>query len=234
MTAPSEQIIQQVRAECGPRIMLSFSRGKDCIAAYIAMRDSFEEIVAYHLFVVPGLEFVEESLDYYRRKLGIKIYNLPHPWLYKSLNSYVFQTPAHAAVIDAANLPIFTYSDVHRMVAAESGLGDKVLVASGVRAADSPMRRIALMTHGAISRNQRQFYPVWDWDKARVVDAIEQSGIRLPVDYELFGRSFDGLDLRFILPLKKHRPADYRKILEWFPLVELEVFRFERYGKNAA
>ena len=119
MTAPSEQIIQQVRAECGPRIMLSFSRGKDCIAAYVAMRESFDEIIAYHLFVVPGLEFVEESLDYYRRKLGIKIFNLPHPWLYKSLNDYLFQTPAHAAVIDAAKLPIFKYSDIHRMVAAE-------------------------------------------------------------------------------------------------------------------
>jgi hypothetical protein len=44
----------------------------------------------------------------------------------------------------------------------------------------------------------------------------------------MFGRSFDGLDLRFLVPLKKHRPKDYAKVLEWFPLADLEVFRWER------
>lgn len=229
---PSEEIIAQVRSEC-PVTMLSFSRGKDAIAAYLAIREHFEEVVPYHLFLIPGLEFVDESLAYYEKILGRKIWNLPHPSLYKQLNSFLFQTPGNAAVIGAADLPNFDYSTIHDIVAKAEGLPDEALVASGVRAADSPMRRISLQTHGAISRNQRQYYPVWDWNKARLLGEIERSGIKLPIDYEWFGRSFDGVDLRFMAPLKKHSPADYRKCLEWFPLLEMEMFRFERFGRAA-
>ena len=233
MTAPSEEIIREVREEFGPRTLLSFSRGKDAVGAYLAIRDHFEEVIPYHLFLVPGLSFVEESLAYYERVFGVKIYNLPHPSLYGQLNSFLFQSPGSAAVIEAASLPDFDYTDIVRMVAKEAGV-DRPMVASGVRAADSPMRRVALMKHGAISRTRMQYYPIWDWNKDRLISEIERSGIGLPIDYELFGRSFDGLDLRFILPLKKKRPDDYRKVLEYFPLAEAEIFRFERFSNGVA
>jgi hypothetical protein len=101
-------------------------------------------------------------------------------------------------------------------------------VADGVRAADSPMRRIAIKTHGSISLNLGRYHPVWDWLKADLVACFKKHSVHLPEDYKLFGRTFDGLDLRFLLPLKKNRPGDYRKILEWFPLADLEVFRWEK------
>lgn len=229
MTAPSEEIIRQVREEYGPRVLLAFSRGKDAIASYLAIRDHFEEVIPYHLHLVPGLEFVDESLAHYEKLIGRKIYDLPHPSFYRLLRAFQFQTPAHAAVIDAAKLPEFDYPDVIRMIAAQEGV-ENPIAASGVRAADSPMRRVSFMKHGAISRARLHFYPVWDWNKERLLSAIEQSEFRLPVDYEIFGRSFDGLDLRFLAPLKKQRPRDYAKVLEWFPLVDLELWRFEKYG----
>lgn len=226
---PSEEIIRQVRERCGPRTILSFSRGKDAIASYIAIRDHFEEIVGYHLFLAPGLEFVEESLDYYRRKLGIRILNLPHPSLYRWINAGLYQPPERAPVIVAADLPSFDYLDIHRIVCEETGLDvAHALIASGVRAADSPIRRVAFQTHGAISERQRQYYPVYDWNKARLIEAIDRSGIKLPVDYEWFGRSFDGINFRFLYPLKQHAPRDYAKVLEWFPLAELEIWEYER------
>ena len=229
MTDPSEQVVRQVRAEFGSRTMLSFSRGKDAIAAYLAIRDSFDEVVPYHLFLVPGLEFVEESLAYYEKIIGRRIWNMPHQSLYKWLNNFVFQTPARAGVIEAAQLPTFDYNDIVSLVAKFEGLPEKsVMVATGVRAADSPMRRVSIMTHGAISRTQRRYMPIWDWSKDRLISEITRSGIKLPLDYDLFGRSFDGIDLRFLLPLKRERPADYAKVLEWFPLAELEIWRYEK------
>lgn len=236
MTQPaSEAVIQSVRAEYGPRTLLSFSRGKDAIAAYIAIRDHFEDVIPYHLYLIPGLEFVDESLAYYERIMGRKIWNLPHPSFYGWLNAYLYQTPANASGIAAAKLPNFDYSLPVQMVCEAEGLPYKTaMVASGVRAADSPMRRIALMTHGAVSRSKHQYYPVWDWNKDRTLTAIADAKIALPVDYDLFNRSFDGLDYRFLAPLKKHRPADFRRILEWFPLAEIAVWRHENHGKIAA
>jgi hypothetical protein len=229
VTAPSEEIVAQVRRETGPQTILSFSRGKDAIAAYIAIRDSFEHIAPYHLYLVPGLEFVEESIAYYEKVMGRHIIQLPHPSLYRHLRAFIFQTPGNAAVIQAANLPSFDYLNIHQMVCEIEGLDpDVALVASGVRAADSPIRRLQFSSHGAISPKQRQYYPVWDWNKERLIDALKRSGIMLPEDYHLFGRTFDGVDLRFTYPIKKHRPRDYARILEFYPLAEIEIWRYEK------
>lgn len=90
------------------------------------------------------------------------------------------------------------------------------------------MRRVSIMQHGAISRNKGEYFPVWDWKKARLVEEITRAGVKLPVDYKVWGRSFDGLDARFLIPMKKHFPRDYARVLEWFPLAEADVFRAER------
>ena len=226
-TLTGAETIAKVR-EGNAETLLAFSTGKDAIAAWLAIRDSFDAVHPYYLYLVPGLEFVEESLAYYEQFFGVKIARLPHPSIHRWLNNFTFQPPERCAVIEQAALPEFDYRDIRKVMIEDRGLSETMLVADGVRAADSPMRRIAIKTHGPISLNQGRYHPVWDWLKADLIACFRKHGVKLPVDYKLFGRSFDGLDLRFLLPLKKHRPADYRKILEWFPLADLEVFRWEK------
>lgn len=221
------QTIAAVRAKQA-ETLLAFSTGKDAIAAWLAIRDHFDAVHPYYLYLVPGLEFVEESLAYYEQFFGQRIVRLPHPSLHRWLNSYTFQPPERCAVINQAGLPMHTYADIRKVMIEDHGLQPDMLVADGVRAADSPMRRIAIKRHGPISHAQGRYHPIWDWRKADLVECFRRTGVRLPVDYALFGRSFDGLDLRFILPLKRHRPADYQRLLDWFPLAELEVYRWER------
>jgi hypothetical protein len=43
-------------------------------------------------------------------------------------------------------------------------------------------------------------------------------------------RSFDGIHVGYLAAIKKNAPADYQKILDWFPFVEAEVWRHERAG----
>lgn len=228
MTVPSgPETIARVRELCS-QTMLAFSTGKDAIAAWLAIRDSFEAVHPYYLYLVPGLEFVEESLAYYERFFGQRIRRLPHPSLHRWLNSLMFQPPERCRVIEQAGLPDHSYTDIRAVMIEDMSLPKDALVADGVRAADSPMRRVAIMRHGPISMNKGRYHPIWDWRKADLIEFFKRHGVKLPIDYTLFGRSFDGLDLRFLLPLKRHRPADYRRILEWFPLAELEVFRWEK------
>ena len=59
---------------------------------------------------------------------------------------------------------------------------------------------------------------------------IKRHGIKLPVDYKLFGRTFDGIDYRFVGPLRKHLPEDFERLRFWFPLIDLEILR--REGKE--
>lgn len=232
-TPPSLDLIKAVRAEFGPRILLGFSRGKDSLAAWLAMRPYFDDIVPFHLFTVPKLPIVEESLEYYERKMSRKIWRMPQPGFYSWLRNATFQTPPRAAVIKAANLPKFTYKDVVDIIAKAEGIApENTMTATGVRSADSPRRRTVITQCEGIARGQPKFYPIWDWSTDQCIDIIAKSGISLPIDYELFGRTIDGLDYRVIAPLKKHRPQDYAKILEWFPLIDIEIWRFE-HGKNS-
>jgi len=222
--ATSEETCNYV-ASASDTALLAFSTGKDAIGAYIQMRRHFRRIVPYYMYLVPDLEFIEESLEYYEKWMGQKIIRIPHPSLYRWINSGVFQPPERGAVIKKLDLPNPDYSDMQQAIRDDLGLGDKCYVATGVRAADSPMRRVALTRFGSVNHGKKQFWPVWDWNKERLISEIESDGVRLPVDYLMFGRSFDGIDYRFLEPLSRHRPADYSRILEWFPLAGLEIKR---------
>jgi hypothetical protein len=101
----------------------------------------------------------------------------------------------------------------------------------GIRAADSAQRATALRVHGCVNNTRCTFYPVWDWKADRLYDELRRNNIRLPVDYRLFGRTFDGIYLLYLYNLKRERPRDYARILEWFPLADLEIWRYERYGR---
>lgn len=115
------------------------------------------------------------------------------------------------------------YRDVYHAARVELGKTD-ALIATGVRSADSPVRRASLLRHGPVSRDGLA-HVVWDWRADDVEAIIRRHGVRLPVDYELFGRSFDGIDARFVGPLKASFPDDYERIRWWFPMVDAELHR---------
>jgi len=224
----SEQVIEQIRSVT-PDTLLAFSCGKDSIASWLAIRDHFDTVVPFYMYLIPGnLSFIEESLQYYEDFFDTKIVRMPHDSLYRMLNGMTFQPPERLRFMQRLDLQEPNREDTAYAVAYDNDLdADEVFTAIGVRQNDSIQRRLAIQKHGAINTTQRHYYPVYDWSKQRLIDEIKKAGVKLPVDYNLFGRSFDGLDLRFIYQIKKHYPLDYQKILEWFPLVEVEIYRYE-------
>lgn len=219
--------IKRIRAEYED-VILAFSTGKDSLACWLTIREHFN-VIPHYQYSIPGLEFVDEALDYYERFFSTKIIRLPHPRLHRLLNNLVFQTPERMLVIDQAGLPNHDYADIRQVLIEDNKLDPGTFVADGVRAADSPLRRIALSKYGPITWESRRFHPIWDMKKAQVLELFRKSGVKLTTDYKLFGRTFDGLDARFLVPLKQHRPRDYQRVLDWFPLAELEVYRWENW-----
>lgn len=228
----SRALNQWVREYSGDTCLLAFSCGKDSIAAWIEVNRYFDKVIPFYKYLVPGLEFVEESLAYYEKTFGTKIIQMPHPSLYRWLNNLTFQAPENCAIVERANLPEFNHPDVERVVKEDLGLPLETYTAVGVRAVDSPMRWASIKTHGAVNHKNKNWYPVYDWRIDKLKAEVEQADIKLPVDYAMFGRSFDGLDYRFLKPIKENFPRDYAKILELFPLVDLELFRAEMRMRN--
>lgn len=220
----SASLCRYVRDQAGPVTILSFSAGKDAVCTWLRLRDFFDVIHPYYLYLVPGLEFIEEGLAYYERAFGVPIRRYPHPSLFRMLKQLVFQPPERAAVIERVPLPSLTYRHIETWVRCDAHLSS-AFVAVGTRSADSPVRLASIRRFGALNPTRRTFQPVFDYRIADVERTIRHAGLRLPREYRWFGRSFDGFDYRFLAPIKHHAPRDYARILEWFPLAELELIR---------
>lgn len=212
-------------------VLLAFSCGKDSIAAWLALRERGFTVHPFYMYLIPDLAFVDRSLDYYEQWSGQHIMRVPNPSLYRMLVNMVYQPPERCAIIEAAQLPKFSYDQLHEWVKEDMGLPAATYVATGVRAVDSPQRMMAVRPHGPVNYKRRTFWPVWDWRIQRVYDTIKSAGVKLPVDYRWFGRSFDGIDYRFIATLREKAPADYQRILDWFPLADLDIKR-RQYGSQ--
>lgn len=223
--APSTHLRLEM-ASLHPKMLLSFSCGKDSIGAWLAMRD-LVEIIPYYCWPIPGLEFIEESLTYYEKFFGCKILRLPHECFFRWLDTMTFTPPEHCSIIEGASFDLFGREKLLSTIRESKKLTEDTPCIVGVRAADSIIRRIHFKRHGAYNKRDGVLYAIWDWRMEKLKDEIKRSGVKLPVDYLLFGRSFDGLDYRFLKQIKEHFPADFQRIMEWFPLAELELKRKE-------
>ncbi len=231
--ATSSELIKAIRQQTS-EVLVSFSRGKDSIATYLRIRDEFERVQPYFYEVVPGLEFVEESLAYYEQKIGCHILRYPAPGFYRALKAMTYQPPSNVKHVLSFDLPDVTHDLLQQAACNDAGMDyETAYNAVGVRSADSIQRRTLVKRNGSANHKRRQFYPIFDWTKQDVIDCIVKAGWKLPVDYRYFSSSFDGIYVKFLLPIKKHFPRDYKRILEFFPLAELEVARFEASGRWA-
>lgn len=228
-----EEAIEAIRSMTDT-IILSFSRGKDSVGAWLALREwkpAFKRIIPIYYWMVPDLEFEEVSLKYYEKWFGEHIVRVPSAAFWNKIRHFKYQPPQNIPVIDAAmeEIPAFTSDDLYEWVWQDMGYKGIPWTAIGVRAVDSPMRWSAMKKYGPVNFVRQVFYPVFDWNSDRLYDKLIEADIKLPQDYRIWGRSMDGTDRRFLQGLKEHYPADFNKVLDYFPLADAGLWRAE-YG----
>ena len=113
-------------------------------------------------------------------------------------------------VMEICNLPKTTYT------------------ALGVRACDSARRALFFKNHGPITRSRLKFYPVWDWNKEKLITELKRHDVKLPIDYKMFGRTLDGEYYMYLIKIKENYPQDYKRMLEYYPLLDKEIYRYEK------
>lgn len=215
----SDATNRAVARDSGGVCMLSFSAGKDSIATWLELRRHFTRVVPVYCYLVPELAFIEESLAYYEQWFGTRIVRMAHPRLYDWLRSGLFQSPHSLAASRTLYWPRFTMDDVFRTVREDMSLPKTTPTAIGVLASDTPMRRAAVRRTGPRNVGRNTWFPIYDWTGAARYEIIHESGCALPVDYQMFGRSFDGLQPLYVDAIARHFPADYARIADWFPLI---------------
>jgi 3'-phosphoadenosine 5'-phosphosulfate sulfotransferase (PAPS reductase)/FAD synthetase len=226
-------LLDAARAYAGDTMLLAFSGGKDSVAMWLWLRQVAPalRILPFFMDMIPGLKLIDDMLAYYEDFFGQHIYHMIHPSFYADLNWYVFQTPENIRLIRACELVDFTRQDICDLLAEEHKL-KRPLCAMGLRRKDNPIRS-GLMTNARPIgiKQSSHFYPIWDWTTEQVADIIKQHGVKLPVGYRLWGRNLVNLEYSVLCKVREYFPKDYATILTWYPLADVEFFRYEVVGK---
>jgi hypothetical protein len=224
----SEQLCERIAEKSNGVAICSFSMGKDSIAAYINMKRYFDRIIPVFYYIVPGLSFQQRSLDYYQNEVfkDERIIVMPSPATYRQLAYFMYQHPSAVDHIAESDVYIPHYDEIFAAVKLDLNLPQETYTGVGVRMNDSLNRRFSIKRYGAENAKRCQFYPVFDWNNDKLITDIRQSGIKLPIDYRIWGRSFDGFHYKFLKPLKDNFPEDYERVKSMYPFVELELLRY--------
>lgn len=217
-----QSIVDFLRSQS--EVLLSFSGGKDSLACWQLLNGIGVRVVPYYMTLVPELEFVEDFLRVCESHFGEHIYRVTHPNFYHYLKTNTAQSWHTAKAIEFLDLPSFSYEDVEAGVRRTAGCPDAWTVV-GIRVAESPLRRARIKDWK--HEKNRKLYPIWQIRKAELVKFLRDRQVPIPPDYAMFGRSFDGIEYRYLKQIQSDYPRDFHKILEWFPLHRAELLRVE-------
>lgn len=229
----SDELLDIVRQLVGNRLLLGMS-GKDSLAAWLYLRENGFEIIPYMLYYVP-LSIDVEAWQYYQDFFGQKIYFLPHPLFYDDLRNYAFQLPDIAGRIEKMGLPEFNFAVIENAIAAENGLANYLSVI-GYRRYDNAGRRSFMERNGVIGQKERKYYfAIYDWKTEQVIRFIRRYNVKVPYHYHVWGNTGTGRPFEYLglLEMEKYIPEDLERVKVFFPLIEIEKFRYEVVNKWA-
>lgn len=210
------------------RALLSFS-GKDSLAAWLYLREHDFEVIPYWCYSVPGLSFDDEMISYYEDRMQTKIYRFLHPASYSLLYSLCWQPPDTVAPLLRMRIPRdvnFAFIESHMIEVL--GLRPDTFTAVGIRARDNLMRNRLVHQMGPLGLKRRRYWwAVWDFSLDDVMAIIRKHGLKLSRAYSIWGATGDIWDYPILKTLQEKEPADFAKIVQMFPLIEAEFFRYE-------
>lgn len=216
-------------------LLLSFSRGKDSLAAFLRCYESglWDRFILIHMSML-DLSFFG-YLNYFRSRYpDVTIVDIMEPSMNTRRNALVLQTPLGVVAMSQTYMEIgpfspYKWTDLERYIKEDYNLTPETLTGVGIKMVDSPMRRLAISKNGSIAMNRLKWYPVADLTDAEVGALIKRHNLKLPRDYEYWGRTFDGFDYYFLKYIFENLPKDLQKIREEYPLIDLVYSRREHY-----
>lgn len=211
--------------------ILHFSTGADSIASYLRLREAGIEPILVYKYFIKDLPMVNNFLDYFQKKFNIKkIYQFPHPLWAEMLGKVQFQKPSynfHKFLNEVWQLRCFDKEafDMHL----SNCFDDKnTIYHFGLRYTDGIRRFEHLKNNGVMFQNK--FYPVAPFKIGDIKAILNKYDCKLPIEYSLWGISFESPRAWNLPLIKDNCPETYKKILEWFPLVYYEIYR-DRFNK---
>lgn len=231
-TPETRQLCSSISAASGGVCFLGFSRGKDSIAAWLWLRRFFTRIIPFHCASIPGLKFVDESLEYYEEYFKTKIERCISGDIMDAISNLVFQPGEDESLIDSLDIVSYDNHEVFLSLREKYAL-PHAWCAFGINASDSLDRRIYVNKCQGRHDHRNTFYPCFNWSKQQILNAITAEGIKLPRDYMLANRTLASIpNLRHLINMEKEMPDELERVELIFPFIRARLARNE-FRKDA-
>lgn len=210
-----------------PQVTLGFSGGKDSVTCLSHLLDMKIKVTPIFFFDCPEIKFVERRTKMYEDIFGIEIIRLPHPILYDYLRHQDFQPPEMIWYLDGMDFVKTSFEELTTLYMTSIGNPKGLFDVNGMKMAESLNRRLVLRKNEGINLEKKTISMIYDWTSKDVKEYLAYKKIPLADDYKIWRRSYDGVKYQYLFGVKEHYPEDWQTLCEYFPLLPLELFRYE-------
>ena len=200
--------------------LLHFSTGADSIVCYLRLKEAgISPILIYHYYL-SHLKMVDNYIDYFSKKFDEKIYQFPSSLFCDDIVDLPFQKPVKKIErwfywIQEYGFDDFTKDIFDNFI--KKTIGGDVVLHLGIRYTDG-IRRYQHLIKNGVQFNDK-FYPVAPFKVGDIYDYLDKYECYLPIEYGLWGISFESPRSWNVNLIKEHCPETYRQIENVFPLV---------------
>ena len=214
------------------KVTIGFSTGKDSLVGIDLLKKAGIEFIPIYFYIVPDLQFIENTIKRYEVLFDMKVVRLPHPVLYDYINHQDWQPLDRTMTIGQFNLGKITFRLLTNMYLQSKKIKGFDYDCNCMKMADSLNRRLLLRNKPDIDSKTKTIYLTKYFSTGQCFAYLKENNIPLSDDYRIFGRSFDGLSYHFLMGVKKYYPEDYERIKEYWPLIDAEIMRYEIVKKQ--
>ena len=193
--------ILRVAAERYDACVVAYSGGKDSRVILDMCVRSFKRVEAFFMYLVPGLEVIDNSLALAEAKYNIKIRQYPHWTSTKYMRSGVYCDPWY----ELQMLPEWKLRDIYTQARLDANAG---VVITGAKLSDSPWRRRFITSTKSWTD---VLNPLACWTKHDVFGYLKSRNIPIP---DSSGMNASGISLvsKELFWLKDNYPADFARV----------------------
>jgi hypothetical protein len=169
---------------------------------------------------------VKNYIDYFEKKYNERIYQIPSTLWAEHIDNALYQEPVKAREKFRNNIASCGY-EAYTKDACDAiirdALGGDVVFHLGLRYTDGLRRYQHLQQHGVSFKDK--FYPIASFQIKDIQEILEKYDCLLPLEYKLWGISWEAPRAWNINLIKEHCPETYRQLCAIFPMVGLEGAR---------
>lgn len=199
-----------------PKVLVGVSGGKDSVAALDVCRRAGIETVGYFMYIVKGLSYQDEYIDYLSERYHTPIFRYPHP-------DRVMLLREGRYCLAQDHLPKLEFRDIWEAARRDT---KTEWIVTGEKKRDSLERRAQLVSWGNIQPARHRGFPLAEWSNKDVYEYLTKHNVPLSPEYQIMGHSVNGfLSGETLEWMHDHFPDDYQKVLRDFPLAESSRIR---------